>query len=247
MKKNIFLIFFCGIFVVVGITMSFICLNQKNSNDDFIKNSKTTQATIIDINTRITGSGDDRKTEHDVFVSFYVDDKKYEGEINSYKTGMHVGNRIEIYYNLDDPDDFLSKSDANGIIVGIILGIIFALVGMIPIFVMIMNSVTKKMITRNGECIQAQIDAVQMNTIIRVNGRHPWNIYCSYFDPMTGEKHLFKSKNFYGEYTGAFEQAGITTINVYIKSGNYKKYYVDYQNAIDMLASSSKVFIPENY
>ncbi len=247
MKKNIFLVFFCGIFAVVGITMSFICLNQKDSNEEFIKNSKIAQATIIDINTRITGSGDNRRTEHDVFVSFYVDEKKYEGEINSYKTGMHVGDRIEVYYNPNDPDDFLSKSDANGIVVGIILGIVFALVGIIPIVVMIVKSFTKNKMIHDGECIQAQIDAVQMNTIIRVNGRHPWNIYCSYFDPMSGEKHLFKSKNFYGEFSGAFEQAGITTVNVYIKSGDYKKYYVDYQYAVNMLASSNKVFMPENY
>ncbi len=245
--KKVFLVFFFGIFAISGIAVMFFGFNQKNSDEEFIKNSKTAQATITDINTRTTGSGDDRRTEHDVFVSFYVDGKKYDGEINSYNSGMHVGNRIKIYYNPDDPDDFISESDANGNIVAILIGTIFALVGIIPIVVMIINSITKNKMIHDGESIQAQIDAVQMNTSIRVNGRCPWNIYCSCFDTMTGEKHLFKSKNFYGEFTGAFEQAGITTVNVYIKPGNYKKYYVDYQNAIDMLASSNRVFIPENY
>ena len=246
MKRVFFVFFFC-IFAISGIALIIFGINQKNADEEFIKNSKTAQATITDINTRITGSGNDRRTEHDVFVSFYVDGKKYESQINSYYAGMHVGNRIKVYYNPKDPDDFISGSDVNGNAIPIIVGIIFALVGIIAIVTMIKNFFTKNVMLHDGECIQAQIDAVQMNTSIRFNGRCPWNIYCSYFDTMTGEKHLFKSKNFYGEFTGAFEQAGITTVNVYIKLGNYKKYYVDYQNAIDMLASSNNVFIPENY
>lgn len=245
--RKVFFFFFFGIFAISGIVLIFFGFNQKNADAEFIKNSKSAQATIIDINTRITGSGDDRRTEHDVFVSFYVDGEKYDGEINSYNSGMHVGNRIKVYYNPADPDDFICESDANGNIIPIIVGIIFSLVGIIPMVIIVKNLFTKNIVIHDGECIQAQIDAVQMNTFISVNGKHPWNIYCSCFDPMTGEKHLFKSRNFYGEFTGAFEQADITAVNVYIKQGNYKKYYVDYQNAIDMLASSNKVFIPEKY
>ena len=247
MKSKTIPYLFWGVFVVIGIFLIILGFTQKSKDEVFIAKSQTAQARIMDITSHVSGSGKHRRVKHRVFVSFIVNGKEYEGKISSFSSSMHVGDRITVYYNPEDPDDFISKSDAKASVVMFIMGSVFAFVGLLPAVITISSTLKKNSLLSDGDYILAHIDAVQQNRSIKVNGCYPWNIYCSFFDASTGVKYLFKSKSFYGSYDGAFEQAGITTVDVYAKPGNYKKYYVDHIKAIEMLNVSANVFRPELY
>lgn len=247
MKSKTIPYLFWGVFILIGIFLIILGFNQKSKDEVFIAKSQTAQARIMDITSHVSGSGKHRRVKHRAFVSFIVDGKEYEGKISSFSSSMHVGDRITVYYNPEDPDDFISKSDAKDKGIIILMGFGFALVGILPAFITISSTLKKNSLLSDGDCILAQIDAVKQNLSMRVKGSCPWNIYCSFFDASTGVKYLFKSKSFYGLYEGAFQQAGITTVDVYAKPGNYKKYYVDHIKAIEMLNASANVFRPELY
>ena len=63
-----------------------------------------------------------------------------------------------------------------------------------------------------------------------VNGRHPFNIICSYSDPYDGKEYLYKSENIWFNPDVILSKKTIRDIPVYIDKDNKKIYYVDIES-----------------
>ncbi|MCR4757761.1 MAG: hypothetical protein K5792_08180 [Butyrivibrio sp.] len=86
----------------------------------------------------------------------------------------------------------------------------------------------KKRLMENGRLIHAVVEGIELNTFITVNDMNPYNVFCGYVDPTTGEKIEFKSNNLYFNPNEFYELGSY--IDVYVDQDNYKKYYVDVRN-----------------
>ena len=84
------------------------------------------------------------------------------------------------------------------------------------------------LVMENGRLVHAVVEGIELNTFITVNGMNPYNVFCGYVDPATGEKIEFKSNNLYFNPNEFYELGSY--IDVYVDQDNYKKYYVDVRN-----------------
>ena len=112
--------------------------------DNYYENASSAEATIINIDKelkhRTSSSSSGRKYEYDysVYVNFTVDDTEYTNiKLANYSSDMHVGDKVIVYYKLDDLANIRTKN-SNGLlaIVKIIgfsifgIGIIFLISGL---------------------------------------------------------------------------------------------------------------------
>ncbi len=82
-----------------------------------------------------------------------------------------------------------------------------------------------------GRRIMAVVDSIEVNTSYRVNGRHPYVIYCTYTDISTGIQYKYKSNNLWTDPTEIYTPG--MDIPVYIDGNNYSKYFVDAETLIN--------------
>ena len=128
-SAKISVIGFFLVFALFGLVANFPYLSLKYFNGRGIE----TQAVITDIDSRSYYSSGKRHTDHDVFIQYVVEispgnDVVYDGELNQYVSGMHVGDSVTILYDRDDPTNI-----ASNIMIGwifIILGILGAILSL---------------------------------------------------------------------------------------------------------------------
>lgn len=227
MKKTMIILF--SIFAAVGIAMivgSFILLHAMNQ---FEENAYEVPGVITDIKEHYDS---DDKVSHDVYVKFWYDGEKYEGRrISSYSSDMYVGEEITLLYNPAYPtrlDVKGAKYWLFGILCG--MGVIFLLVGSVYPVIMIIKSIKKKNLLRNGMALSATVEEIRWDTSLTVMGRHPYVIICSYHNPGKDVTYRFKSE---GIWTNPEEVYPVgSSIEVMVDVNNYKNYYVKAQEKI---------------
>lgn len=109
-------------------------------------------------------------------------------------------------------------------------GLIFGLIGVIPIMNMIKKDKKHANLIQNGRVLTAKIESIYLNTSIRVNGYNPYVVTCTYTDEYTGQVLRFKSHNIWEGEIG-MAQVG-QDIKVYVDPADYHTYYVSPESTI---------------
>lgn len=230
MKKNrVLQVLFIG-FLIMGILFIAGGIVSYIEGKQFAKRSKKVTATIADI---VSYYDSEDELRHHVYVDY-----EYEGEqytdimLDSYSSGMHEGNDIDL---LIDPEDPYSVRTPGGyVILGAVfsgLGVIFALVGGIALVV---GSVHRKKVGRlleTGRRLYATVEAIDYNKTITVNGEHPLVLKCSYYDEGTGVTYRFKSNNLWTNPEIVYPVG--STVPVYVDMDDYSKYHVDVETELN--------------
>ena len=231
-KGNLIIILLVTILASIGILFLIGGIFAYKTSIDFEREALKAEATIEDITTSYSYDSDgDKKTNHDVLVQFVVDGQIYEGALGSYNSSMHIGDKITIYYDPEDPNDFRPENES-------VIGVIFSIVGAaflgIAIVILLVSIIKKNKqkkkkayLMENGILVSAHIDTVGFNANYSINGRNPYVLECSYLDPNTNKLYLFKSGNLWFEVETIISRMGITEIDVYIDRTNPEKYYMD--------------------
>jgi hypothetical protein len=225
--KAIFIIF---ALVGFGLLLGSVAVHINNAN--FAKDAKEAIATITRIETYHDSDGD---TRHNVFVEFEVSGKKYSGKLGYYSSGMREGGTTIVLYNSDNPQKFRSKSgNALGFTIMAIFGIVFFLIGFIPLYNQSKRNKKKDFLMLNGEKVLANItDIVKGN--VRVNDRPCFNIICEYNNKADGTTYLFKSENIWVHIPRFDGNKTYPQIAVYVDDSEWKKYYVDVDSWLNEL------------
>lgn len=224
MKKVMTAIF--SAFAVIGIVMiigSFVLLHTMNR---FEQNAYEVDGVITDIEIRY---GSDDKIDHDVYVKFWYDGEEFEDRrISSYSSDMYVGKEITLMYNPNYPDRLEVKGTKYWLFATLCgMGLIFLVLGSVYPVIMLVKSVRKKNLLRNGMALNATVEGIRWDTSLTVMGRHPYMILCAYRDVSNNVTYHFKSE---GLWTNPYEVFPIgSSIEVMVDVNNYKNYYVKAQ------------------
>lgn len=213
-----------GIFVVIGLIIVGNVFNYENK--------ESTVGIITEIST-YRGNNDDRN--YRVYVSYNVDGRTYESELNGYSSSFYEGKEIEIYYDKDNPNKIGMKSLDLLFLILPGIGLIFLVIGGTGILIKINRRNLEKRLKENGELIYADYVETIINTSYRVNGRYPYKIICEWTNPVDSEEYMFKSRNIWSNPEDIIEEKNIKQFSVYIDKNNKKKYFVD----IDILTELS--------
>lgn len=223
-----------ALFGLLGMYVIFSAFTQKEDNEKFFETAQPVDAVIDDIVSRKVTSGTGKKkrtkTEHDVFVTYTVNGMTYEHvEIPSYSSSMTEGDVLKLHYDPQNPRDIRDKNYEEGQFPAlIVVGAIFVIFSVVYILITLTGGFAGRGLKKKGIKCQAEQFCVDRNYGVRVNGRHPYVVYCQVFDPRANTMREFKSKNCYER----LDKYDITDIDVYLDPTNMDKYYVDVNGAI---------------
>ncbi len=197
----------------------------------FITNKYTleTEANIVKIETRWDDIDDEY--DHTVYVTYIIDGKTYLAKLNSYSSSYYEGKHITV---LVDPNNYYSamdKSMRNFIPVTFSsIGSVFLIIGLIGYVVVVSKQNKIERLRMSGSTIVADYEGTRMNYAYSVNGRHPYNVYCTWIDPNTQRKYYFKSENVWTDITHEIEGRHIDKFRVFVNPNNFNEYLVDIDN-----------------
>lgn len=152
---------------------------------------------------------------------------EFTSSSSSNPPSYHRGENVVVLYDPAQPqrariDGFFSLWGAP-LILGV-LGTVFSGIGS---GIMLFGRVSRRRdeeLMLNGRPIQAEFQAVEQNTSLTVNGRHPWRVTAQWQDPATTMVHVFHSHNLWYDPTGYIDRKQIM---VFVDTANPKKYHVD--------------------
>lgn len=223
-KGNTIPYFVFGMFMVVGLLFFMLGIYIMISQNISKENRVYTTAIIERIDRHTDSDGD---THYDVFISYDVDGKIYQRELNSYMSGYYEGKKIEVYYDKNNPSTVKTESSIIGMLIFAGLGLVIFVIGFIGLLRGFIKKRKNKILKITGKPIYATYVSIQLNTSYSVNGINPYNIICEWDDPNTNKKYLFKSENLWFNPEQYILQNNITTFTVFINPNNIKEYIVD--------------------
>ena len=214
------------IFTFVGIILfSAGCVVMAKHISDK-QNYEKTQANITEIN----------HTNSNAFIEYTIDGITYEGKLNEYSTNMQVGDPVWIYYDPEDPYEFISDSKIFEIIF-ISLGGFFTVIGVVFMIICYKKKRKVNELIVNGDKLSGTIVAVRTNYNIRVNNRYPFIADCEVINPYDNEKYLYRSENVMEDISMLVGM----TVTVYVDRNDRSKYYVDIQELLNSYNSDFQI------
>lgn len=113
----------------------------------------------------------------------------------------------------------------NGLMVLVILGLVFLSIGAGIIAFEWMRDKKEQELRRTGQVIQAELQAVQINEAIEVNGKSPFQIVAQWHDKNSNQMYTYTSANLWYDPSSFLENK--KTVPVYIDSHNPARYFMD--------------------
>lgn len=138
-----------------------------------------------------------------------------------------VGEKVEVLYLPDQPE----KAKIRGIFAlwggALILGgvgFIFTAVGGGMALFSYLRARRDAELRQSGLPTPTAYQTVRLNTSLRVNGRHPYQVVTQWLNPATGKMHVFHSENLWFDPSQHIDRREIT---VYLDRSNPKRYWMD--------------------
>lgn len=230
MKKDKITIILFSIFAVIGIMTMIGGGVWLAHNLEFKQEAASVRARIVDIESYRDSDGD---YHHTTYVTYTYDDIEYEGvRLGEYSSSMYEGKELEILCDPRNPGHIMS---AQGVYMGagilLFMGLIFLLVGLIPLLVILKRKKKSQDLLTTGHVLHAVVDEITWNMNYRVNGQNPYIIYCSYKDEYKDVIYRFKSENLWTDPSLVFQPG--SNIDVYVDQNDYSNYYVNAKAIIE--------------
>ena len=224
MKKNLGR--FSYIFLGIGCLMLVISVLLWISTKRFIARAATTHGTVVEL---IESRDNDGSTWKPV-VRYQAPDGQvitYTANFSSNPPAYDVGETVEVMYAPDDPQDvkirgFMSLWFAPTLLGG--MGLIFGGVGGGILLARRGGERKKNYLMAYGNAIETDLQGVERNTTLEVNGRHPWRITSQWLDPVTNKLRVFYSENLW------FDPSRFVTakqVTVLLDPKDPKRYHMD--------------------
>lgn len=207
--------FFAILFLIMGSIFVTIITKDLKEKEEFMKHAKVVRATIVDIEYRNM----DRDTIDTVHIRYFIEGRMYTGILKETSSNMFVGQKLNIYYDIDNPQSFIQNDEVNN------NRFKYAGYGMLVIGTIILlysiNKLYLYLCTLNARVVEAKVEKIiEKNFIFYIS----YIIQCHWVDE-AGREYTFYSKKFNDPYFAKeFEKMDINKLEVRFKSKN--KYIV---------------------
>ncbi len=212
-------------FLVVGLICIGISAVMYASEKEYEKYAVKLTGEITDVYSYIDHDGEVRSG---AYVTYSYNDVIYEDvKLNYYSSNMKEGKEIELFVNKYSPRDI--KTANEGMIfsgIPLLIGVVFILVGIAPLFLQAKRNGRIKKIKENSHRIMGRVVDLKVDYSLRINGKNPLKLIVEIASPVNGEITTVIS-----EASFDFNESWIgKSVYVYINRKTMKS-YVDYENA----------------
>ena len=217
---------FTAIFMLVGLGLMLVGGYAAMRTQEFLGDAASAEGTVVDLE---RSRSSDSTTYRPVVRFTTADGRPVEmvSSVGSNPPSYSVGERVGVLYNPELPEDaklagFFSLWFLPLLFTG--LGAVFASIGLGVSLSAKVKARRAAFLQQQGTPIQTTFQAVERNTSLKVNGRHPFRIVSQWRNPGTGEVHVFESDNLW------FDPSDYVTgrhVTVYIERDDPGKYHMD--------------------
>ncbi|RUT66835.1 hypothetical protein CKG00_10880 [Morganella morganii] len=214
-----------GIFAVIGLLMlmggSYLYLSGYSQE----KNGIVATGQIIDLSVHRSDNG----ISYCPVVKYTDGQDTYVMESSYCSSGYRnaSGDNIEVIYQPGIPANAVIHSFGGlygGAVILLGMGVIFALVGTLPLIIMYLRGKSAQRLLREGMPIKARITGAEMNTTISINGRCPFRIVAQVHNSAENTVKLYYSRNIAFDPAPFIHQEFVT---VYADTKNPDNYFMD--------------------
>ncbi|EMQ4857273.1 DUF3592 domain-containing protein [Morganella morganii] len=214
-----------GIFAVTGLLLltggSYLYLSGYSQE----KNGIVTSGEIIDLSVHRSDNG----ISYCPVVKYTNGQDAYVMESSYCSSGYRnaSGDNIEVIYPPGIPADAVIRSFGGlygGAVILLGMGVIFALVGMLPLIIMYRRGKSAQRLLREGIPVKAGITGTEMNTTISINGRSPYRIVAQVHNSAENTVKRYYSRNIEFDPAPFIHQEFVT---VYVDTKNPDNYFMD--------------------
>ena len=215
------------VFGVIGLGLlagaAALALNTRG----FIATAKQTEGLVTEL---IEKRDSDGSVTYKPVVAFMADNGvlvNFTSSFSSNPPSYHVGEKVEVLYAPDDPNDARIRGFGSLWLAPVILGgigTVFAAIGFGILIVSRLNKRKREWLMAYGTEILAEFQSVERNTSLKVNGRSPWRIIAQWQNPETGQLHVFNSENLWFDPSNYIQTK---QLKVLLDPKNAKRYHVD--------------------
>jgi hypothetical protein len=214
--------------LAIGALMLIITLALWNKTRNFIAHAEKAPGTVTEMLEVL--DKDDKSPMYKPVVAFTTRNGEaisFTSSFSSRPPAYVVGEQVEVLY---DPRNHLDAR-INGfgslwlgpwILGG--MGTLFTAIGISIILAGRMGEKKKDYLMAYGSAIQTDLQGVDRNTSLTVNGRNPWRVTSQWLDPASNKLRIFHSENLW------FDPAKFLTakqVTVLVDPKDPKRYYMD--------------------
>jgi hypothetical protein len=219
---------FAYIAIGIGVLMLFISLVLWNKTRQFVARATTAPGVVTDlIVVRDKDGGSDTYKPEVKFSTADGREITFTSSFSSRPPAYDVGEAVEVLYLPREPQEARINGFGSlwlGCVILAGLGAVFALIGGSIFLSGRFGAQKRKYLMAYGNAIQTDVQGVDRNTSLAVNGRHPWRITSQYLDPTTNKLRIFHSQNLW------FDPEKFVTskqVTVLLDPKNPKSYHMD--------------------
>jgi uncharacterized protein DUF3592 len=219
---------FAYIALGLGALLLFISLVLWNKTRLFVAHATTAQGVVTDLVTvrDKDGGSDTYKPE----VKFSTEEGKeitFTSSFSSRPPAYDVGESVPVLYLPRQPHEARIKGFGSlwsGCLILAGLGATFSLAGYSILRARKAGTKKRDYLMAYGNAIQTDVQGVERNTSVAINGRNPWRITSQYLDPATNKVRVFHSENLW------FDPAKFVTskqVTVLLDPKDPQRYHMD--------------------
>lgn len=211
---------------IVGVILLIGAIFVYKNTSDFLLTAVSAQGTIVDL---VQSRNSDSVSYYPVVKFIDADGQpvQFTSSTGGNASSYPLGDLVEVLYLPHNVKDARIKSFFTlwgAALLMAVLGAGFVFIGAIIFLFGMLRGRKKAYLQRSGIVVEAQIQAVELNQSLCMNGQHPFVILCQWLNPVTRQVHVFESENIWFDPSPYIKQ---DAIKVLIEKDNPKKYYVD--------------------
>jgi len=214
------------LFTFIGLGMLGGAALLYGNTRDFLDTAARAEGVVVDLVQRRPGTGSHRYTYAPVvrYTTAAGETVEFVSRTFSTAPSHDRGERVTVLYDPARPREatmtgWFELWGGAAIVGGI--GAAFLAFG---VLFMVLDRGGRRKLRETGVPVTATITGVEQNTLLEVNGRHPWRITARWRDPATGTEHEFRSANLWQDPSPHLDG---DAIRVYVERGNPRRYYMD--------------------
>lgn len=215
------------IFSLAGLVVMGFGLNMLAGTQRFVADAETTSGTVIELLRSRDSDGDVTYRPLVVYETAAGAKVEFASSLSARPAAYEVGESVTVLYQPDRPRQARLKDRFSIWGPSILLsgfGLVFLAIGATTSLWPLWRAHRARRLRQRGDRVLATWERVALDTSIAYNGRHPWRVHAHWTDPLTGQRHAFRSDRLWEDPNGRWEGRGIP---VYIERGRPTHYAMD--------------------
>jgi len=223
-----FLRVFSYVFLGVGLLMLVIAIFLWNNTRGFLAHAQEGQGTVIElIEVRDSDGGSSTWKPRVKYAAPSGEEIIFNASFSANPAPYQVGEVVPVLFVPQDPHEARIKGYSSlwlgpTILSG--LGVIFAAIGGGIVLAQRVGLRKRDYLMAYGNAIETDVQGVERNTSLEVNGKNPWRISSQWLEPGSDKLRVFHSENLWFDPTRFVTQKQVTVL---IDPANPKRYYMD--------------------